>query len=70
MQIVIDEGSYQLRQRSSSLISSENTVFSGTESIKFPRPKIQYLIQDEIKSLENLRDFKIGMKKRKPASFT
>ena len=60
----------QLRQRSSFLIPSVNTVFRGTESIRFLGPKISHLIPNEIKCPENLNDFKIGMKKRKPASCT
>ena len=39
-----DETSYELRQRSSFHIPSVNTVFSGTESIKFLGPKIWELI--------------------------
>ena len=61
-----DETSYELRQRSCFHIPSVNTVFSGTESIRFLGPKIWELIPNDIKSLENLRDFKTAIKKWKP----
>ena len=35
-----NEASYELRQRSDFHIPSVNTVFSGTESIRFLDPKI------------------------------
>ena len=63
-----DETSYELRQRSCFHIPSVNTVFSGTESIRFLGPKIWELIPNDIKSLENLRDFKTAIKKWKPTS--
>ena len=49
-------------------IPSVNTVFSGTESMQFLGPKIWELIPNNIKSLENLRDFKTAIKKSKPTS--
>ena len=64
-----DETSYELRQRSCFDIPSVNTVFSDTESIRFLRPKIWELIPRDIKSLENLKDFKTAIKKWKPTSY-
>ena len=63
-----DETSYELRQRSCFHIPSVNTVFSGTESIRFLGPKIWELIPNDIKCLENLKDFKTAIKKWKPTS--
>ena len=63
-----DETSYELRQGSCFHIPSVNTVFSGTESIRFLGPKIWELIPNDIKYLENLRDFKTVIKKWKPTS--
>ena len=48
---------YELRQRSFRHIPSINTVFSGTESIRFLGPKIWELILNDIKCLENLKGF-------------
>ena len=61
-----DETSYELRQKSCFHIPSVNTVFSGTESKRFLGPKIWELIPNDIKCLENLRDFKIATNKGKP----
>ena len=63
-----DETSYEFRQRSCFHIPSVNTVFSGTESIRFLGPKIWELITNDIKYLENLRDFKTAIKKIKEFS--
>ena len=63
-----DETSYELRQGSCFHIPSVKTVFSGTESIRFLGPKISELIPNDIKYLENLRDFKTVIKKWKPTS--
>ena len=52
-----DETSYKLRQISCFHTTSVNTVFSGTGSIRFLHPKIWELISNDIKSLENLREF-------------
>ena len=57
-----DETSYELRQRSCFHIPSVNTVFSGTESIRFLGPKIWELIPNNIKCLENLKGFKTAIK--------
>ena len=65
---VRDETSYELRQGSCFRIPLVNTVFSGTESIRFLGPKIWELIPNDIKCLENLRDFKTAKKKWKPTS--
>ena len=59
-----DETSYEFRQRSCFHIPSVNTVFSGTESIRFLGPKIWELITNDIKYLENLRDFKTAIKNK------
>ena len=66
---ISNEASYELRQGSCFHISSVNTVFIGTESIRFLGPKIWELIPNDIKCLENLRDFKTAIKKLKPTSF-
>ena len=63
-----DETSYKLQQRSCFRIPTVNTVFSGTESIRFLDPKIWELIPNDIKCLQNLRDFKTVVKKWKPTS--
>ena len=63
-----DETSHELRQRSCLHIPSVNTLFSGTESIRFLSPKIWELISNDIKCLENLRDFKTAIKKWEPTS--
>ena len=52
-----NEVSYELRQRLCFQTPSVNTVFSGTESIRFLVPKIWDLIPNDIKCLENLRYF-------------
>ena len=57
-----NEVSYELRQRSCFHIRSVNTVSSGTESIRFLGSKVWELIND-IKCLQNLKDFKTAMKK-------
>ena len=62
------ETSYELRQGSCFHIPSVNTIFSGTESIRFAGPKIWEVIPNYIKCLENLRDFKAAIKKWKPTS--
>ena len=48
---------YNLRQRSQFHIPPLQTVFSGTESIKYLGPKIWELIPDEMKELESLLEF-------------
>ena len=63
-----DETSYELRQISCFHVPSVNTVFSGTESIRFLDPKIWELILNDIKCLENLMGFKTTIKKWKPTS--
>ena len=45
---------YNLRQRSQFHIPPVQTVFSGTESIKYLRPQFWELLQDEMKQLESL----------------
>ena len=64
-----DETSYKLRQRSCFHTPSVNTVFSGTESIRFLCPKIWELTPIDIKCFENLRDFKTTIKKWKTQSW-
>ena len=59
---------YNLRQRSQFHISPVRTVFSGTESIKYPVPKIWELIPDEMKELESPWEFKRAIKLWKPTS--
>ena len=49
-----------------SIFPLENIVFSGAESVKFLDSKILGLKPNEIKCLQNLRDFKTAIKKRKP----
>ena len=63
-----DETSHKLPQRSCFHIPSVNTVLSGTESIRFLGPKVWELIPNDIKCLENLKDFKTVIKKWKPTS--
>ena len=63
---VLMKASYELWQRSCFHNLSVSTVFSGTESIRFLGPKICELIPNDNKCLENLRDFKIAIKKWKP----
>ena len=60
---VRDETSYELRRRSCFHIPSVNTVFSGTESIRFLGTKISELLPNDIKCLEDLRYFKTAIKK-------
>ena len=45
---------YELRQRSQFQIPWVYSVFSGTESLKFLRPKVWALVPDEMKQLESL----------------
>ena len=63
-----NETSYELRQRLSFHTPSVNTVFSGTESIRFLGPKIWELVPNNIKYPQNLGDFKTTIKKWKPIS--
>ena len=63
-----DKTSHELRQRSCCHIPSVNTVFSGTEGIRFLDAKTRELIPNDIKYPENLRDFKTAIKKWKPTS--
>ena len=49
-----------------SIFLLENIVFSGAESVKFLDSKILGLKPNEIKCLQNLRDFKTAIKKPKP----
>ena len=51
-----NEASYELRQRLRFHMTLVNTVFSGTESIRFLVPKIRELILNDIKCLHNPRD--------------
>ena len=59
---------YNLRQRSQFHIPFAQTVFIGTESIKFLSPKIWELIPDEMKELERLLEIKKTIKEWKPTS--
>ena len=61
----IKKASNELRQRSFFHIPSVNTVSSGTEKIQFLGLKIWGLIPNDIKYLENLKDFKTAIKKWK-----
>ena len=67
---VRDETSHELGQRSCFHIPSVNTVFRGTEGKRFLDVKTRELIPNDIKYLENLRDFKTAIKKWKPTSYT
>ena len=60
-----NEASHELRQRSRFHLASGNTVFSGTESIRSLGPKIWELIPNDIKCLQNLKDFETPIKKWK-----
>ena len=44
---------YELRQKTQFQISQVHSVFSGTESLKSPRPKIWTLVPNEMKQLES-----------------
>lgn len=44
------------RQRSEFHISPVQTIFNGTKSIKYLRPKIWELVPDEMKQLESFRE--------------
>ena len=44
---------YDLRQRSQFQIPWVHSVFSGTESLKFPGPKVWALVPDEMKFRES-----------------
>ena len=57
-----------LRQKFQFHIPPVQTVFSGTESIKFLGPKIWEFIPDEIKEIESLWKFKRAVKLWKPTS--
>ena len=59
---------YNLRQRSQYHITPVRTVFSGTESIKSPGPKIWELVPDEMKELGSLWKIKRAIKLWKPTS--
>ena len=63
-----NEASYELRQGSCFHMHSVNTAFSGTESIRFLDPKIWELIPNDVKYLQNLKNFKTAIKKWKPTS--
>ena len=64
-----NEAPYEPQQRSRCHIPSVNTVFSGTGSIWFLAPKILELLPNDIKCLENLKDFKTAIRKWKPISW-
>ena len=53
---------YELRQRSQFQIPWVYSVFSGTESFKFLRPKVWALVPDEMKQLESLGKFRNAIK--------
>ena len=60
--------SYQLRQRPQFQIPWVHSVFSGTESLKFPGRKIWALVPNEMKQLESLWKFRNAIKRWKPTS--
>ena len=59
---------YELRQRSQFETPRVNSVFSGTESLKFLGPKVWALVPDEMKQLESLGKFRNAIKQWKPTS--
>ena len=59
---------YQLRNQTDFQIPYRHCVFSATESIKFPGPKIWEILPNKIKQLESLKEFKKAIKRRKPTS--
>ena len=52
-----EEVPLNFRQKSEFHIPPVQTIFNGTKSIKFFRPKIWELVQDEMKQLESFREF-------------
>ena len=58
----------QLRTQIAFQIPFVHSNFSGTESIKFFRPKIGNILPQEIKQLESLKDFKNAIKQWKTTS--
>ena len=55
--------SYKLRQRPHFRIPWAHLVFSGTEILKFPGPKVWPLVPDEMKQLESPEKFSNGNNK-------
>ena len=50
-----DTALYRLRKQTDFQIPSVHSVFSGTESITFLRPKVLEILPHEIKQLESLK---------------
>ena len=61
--------SYELRQGSQFQIPWVHSVFSGTENVKFLRPKIWALVPNKMKQLESLGKFRNAIKQWKPRSY-
>ena len=59
---------YELRQRPQFQVFLVHSVFSGTESLKFLRPKIWALAPHEIKQLKSVGKFRNAIKQWKPIS--
>ena len=64
----IDALPYQMRKQTDFQILSVHRVFSGTDSIKFLRPKTWEILSNETKHLESLKEFKKAIKQWKPTS--
>ena len=59
---------YELRQRPQFQIPWVHSVFRGTDSLKFLRPKIWAMVPKEMKQLESLGKFRNAIKQWKPTS--
>ena len=64
----IRDGSYELRRRLCFHIPSVNAIFSHTESRQFLSPKFWELIPNDVKCLENVKDFNTAIEKWKLTS--
>ena len=60
------EHSYNLQCISQFLAPLVSTVFHGTESMSFLRPKVWSLLPENFRNIDSLENFKISFKKWKP----
>ena len=63
-----DESQYNLRHNSPFSSPVVKSVYKGTESLSFLRPKIWDILPDTYKDIPDLNSFKVALKKWKPVN--